>query len=170
MKLLLVLFLVAFTKSSFSQEEKSEEIIEKAPVKEDSPVKASVPEKKLFWTAVKNPIVITLDNAKDFTTHDNTPESALNYFFASHIRKDELWKTVVIREYWRGEEMDLKLKQYSNWTITRCNLVSKSEYAPGKFRVKVNLEITADGKTREWIGEAEMIVFNSAWLIINIPA
>lgn len=170
MKLLLTLLLVVFTKSSFSQEEKREEIIEKAPVEEDSQVvKVSVPQKKLVWADVKPTVVITPENAKDFTTLENTPESTLNYFFASYIRKDELWKTVVMRKYWRGEQMDNKLEQYSNWTITKCKLISRSEYAPGKFWVKMNLEITVDGKVHELIGQAEIIVFNLGWLITDIP-
>jgi len=144
MRTVLTLLLVIITTTSFSQTER-------------------------VWEKIENAPVITPENAGDFMTHDQTLESTLNYFFASQIRKDTLWKEVVLGANSRGERMQRKLDQYEKWTITKFNLVSKTEYAPGKFWVKVNIEIIVDGKTDGGIDQADIVFVNHEWIIISIP-
>lgn len=122
------------------------------------------------WEKIEDAPVITPENAAEFLTHENTLESVMNYFFASQIRKDTLWENVVLSHYYRGERMQRKLEQYSKWTITKFNLVSKTEYAPGKFYVKVYFELTGpDGRKDGGIDQAEIQLVNHGWIIISVP-
>jgi hypothetical protein len=167
MKLLPIILILFFTKSSFSQEE----IIEKAPVEEDTQaVKPPVSQKKLVWTDVKEPIVIISGNAKDFMAHQSTPESVMNYFFASQIRRDKLWEKVVMREYWRGDLMQAQLDQYEKVEIIKFKLVSIAATVPNRrFWIKVDMEIKAAGKVKEITGDAEIIVLGGDWVILSLP-
>lgn len=123
-----------------------------------------------IWEKIENAPVITPENAGDFLTHENTLESVMNYFYASQIRKDTLWENVVLSHYYQGERMQHKLEQYEKWTITKFNLVSKTEYAPGKFWVKVYFELIGpDGRKDGGIDQAEIQLVNRGWTIISIP-
>ncbi len=124
---------------------------------------------KRVWEKIPNAPVITTENAKNYSSYENTPESVLNYFYASRIRKDGEWLKVFLpMEEWSARIAN-KVWKYDLWTITKFNLVSKTEYAPGKFWVKVNFEIVVDGKTDGGVDQAEVQFMNGQWIITSIP-
>ncbi len=144
MKLFLTFLLTVLTTLSFSQTERVYTKIEPAPV-------------------------ITAQNASTYLSYDNTLESVLNYFYASQIRKDMEWMNVFVPLGDWDEEIARKLQKYDQWTITNFHLVSKSEYAPGKFYVKVYFKIEMDGKSEDGIDTAEVQLIEGKWIITSIP-
>jgi len=122
-----------------------------------------------MWEKIEDAQFITAANASSFESYENTLESVLNYFFASQIRKDEEWKKVFIPSEDWSERIQYKMEKYAQWTITEFNLVSKTEFEPGKFWVKVNIEITINGKTDGGIDQAEVQFINGKWIITSVP-
>ncbi|TSJ38972.1 hypothetical protein [Fluviicola chungangensis] len=173
MRIFLTIMLVALSAFSFSQEETIE--LAPVPVKEEpQTAKVSVPQNNLVWTAIEQPIVITPQNAKNFMTYEGiyerTPESVVNYFFASQIRKDKLWEKVVMSQYWRGDLLQAQLDQYEKVTIVKFNLVSKTATVPNqRFWVRVDMEIKVGEKVKEVTGESDVIVLGGDWFILSLP-
>jgi hypothetical protein len=147
MKLLLTIPFMLFSIISFSQDEETERV----------------------WEKIPNAPVITTQNAATFTSYENSLESALNYFYASQIRKDEEWKKVFIPSEDWSDRIQYKMEKYAKWTITKFYLISKTEFEPGKFWVKVNMEIAIDGKTDGGIDQAEVQFINGKWVITSVP-
>jgi hypothetical protein len=144
MKILLTLSLVLLTTISFSQSEH-------------------------IWVKIADAPVITVENAATFTSYENTLESVLNYFYASRIRKDSEWRKVILILDPMPDRLAYELNKYDTWTITKFNLVSKTEFEPGKFWVKVNIEIIVNGRTDGGIDDAEVQFIDGKWIITSIP-
>lgn len=121
------------------------------------------------WEKFDDVQVITTANASSFESYENTLESVLNYFYASRIRKDEEWMNVFLPLGEWDERIVHKLEKYDQWTITNFHLVSKSEYAPGKFYVKVYFKIEMNGRSEDGIDTAEVQLIDGKWVITSIP-
>ena len=122
-----------------------------------------------IWVTIEDAPEITTYNASSFESYENTVESVLNYFYASQIRKDMEWMNVFVPHADWDERIAKKLIKYDQWTITNFHMVSKSEYAPGKFYVKVYFKIEVDGKSEDGIDTAEVQLIDGKWIITSIP-
>lgn len=122
-----------------------------------------------IWVTIEDAPEITAYNASSFESYENTLESVLNYFYASQIRKDMEWMKVFVPHADWDERIAKKLIKYDQWTITNFHLVSKSEYALGKFYVKVYFKIEIDGKSEDGIDTAEVQLIDGKWIITSIP-
>lgn len=144
MKSVLFLLLVFFTRVSHSQTEQ-------------------------VWIKIEEPPLITVDNASSFEVYENTPESVLNYFYASRIRKDREWEKVVPLPEDRSEELDLQLERYNTWTITNFHLVSISVSKYTKALVKVYFKIEMNGRSEDGVDTAKLKIIDGKWTIISVP-
>ena len=144
MKSVLFLLLVFFTRVSHSQTEQ-------------------------VWIKIEEPPLITVDNASSFEVYENTPESVLNYFYASRIRKDKEWEKVVPLPEDRSEELNLELERYSTWTITNFHLVSISVSKYTKALVKVYFKIEMNGRSEDGVDTAKLKIIDGKWTIISVP-
>ncbi len=121
------------------------------------------------YTKIEPAPVITVQNASQYTTYENTPESVLNFFYASRIRKDKEWEKVVPLPEDRSEELDLELERYGTWTITNFHLVSISVIKYTKAFVKVYFKIEMNGRSEDGVDTAKLKIIDGKWTIISVP-
>lgn len=121
------------------------------------------------YTKIEPAPVITVQNAAEYKTYENTPESVLNFFYASRIRKDKEWEKVVPMPENRSEELDLELERYGTWTITSFHLVSISVVKHTKAFVKVYFKIEMNGKSEDGVDTARLKIIDGKWTIISVP-
>lgn len=112
---------------------------------------------------------VTIENAKDVNTFQNTPESVVIYFFASRIRKDKEWEKVCPTPDKRTDELKRGLEEYNKWTFTKCRFVEKKEFEKNKFWVKVYMEINIDGETDNGEDEATVEFIDGKCVITDVP-
>jgi hypothetical protein len=121
------------------------------------------------WKEFPNSKEITVANAGEVKTFENTMQSVVDYFYASRIRKDSEWEKVVPVAAERSERMLRELTKYDTWTITKYHIVSSTEFEPGKFWVKIYMEISIDGRTKGATDEADVELINGKWVITSVP-
>lgn len=112
---------------------------------------------------------ITVDNAKQVTAFDNTPESVVMFFYASRIRKDNAWEKVCLPANERSERMVRKLEDYSKWTITKYRFVDKEEFEKDKWWVKIYMSVTVEGETDDGEDEATVEIINGKCVVTEVP-
>ena len=113
--------------------------------------------------------LVTKENAPDVMSYTNTPESVVQFFYASRIRGDKEWEKVCQAEGDRSDRMNRKLEDYNEWTILEYKFVSKQEKNEEKCFIKLWMKISVDGETDEGEDEAEVELIGGKWVITSIP-
>jgi hypothetical protein len=130
---------------------------------------SSIAQSDHIWTVIKDAPLIDSKNATSIKSYENTLESVVTYFYASRIRKDQEWQKVVLATKDQSERLKNQLKTYDEWTITKFHLVSKTEFQPGRYWVKVYFEIEMDGDVEDGTDEAEVKLIDGKWVITEVP-
>ena len=112
---------------------------------------------------------ITIENAKQVTAFENTPESIVMYFFASRIRKDNEWEKVCPEEGMQTRAFMRKIAEYSSWTFTKYHFVRKEEVEKDKYWVTIYMEIIYEGKTDDGEDQVTVELMDGKWVITDIP-
>lgn len=112
---------------------------------------------------------ITVDNAKQVTSFDDSPESVVMYFYASRIRKDNEWEKVCPPADKRSERLNRGLTEYNNWTFTKYHFVKKEEENPNKLWLTVYFSIIYEGDTDDGEDQIQVEKIDGKWLITEVP-
>lgn len=112
---------------------------------------------------------ITIQNAKQVTAFDNTPESVVMYFYASMIRKDKEWEKVCPKEGKQTKMFRGKMEDYSSWTFAKYRFVKKEEFEKDKYWVTIYMSIIYEGKPDDGEDQVTVEKINGKWLITEVP-
>lgn len=112
---------------------------------------------------------ITVVNAGDVTSFEETPESIVMYFYASKIRKDNDWEKVCIPERARSSKFTNALGAYESWIFTKYRFVSKEEFAPDVWSVTIYMEISMNGQTDSGTDQVKVEKVDGSLFITEVP-
>ncbi len=112
---------------------------------------------------------ITVENAGQVTSFENTPESVVMYYFASRIRKDQDWEKVCIPTDKRSDRMVRQLKDHGEWTFSKYHFVSKKEFEKDKWWVLSYFAVSFKGEEEDGEDEVTVELVDGKWLITEVP-
>ncbi len=130
---------------------------------------AQTEEDGFIWVEFPNAKEISVENANQIKTYENTMESVVNYFYASRIRKDSEWEKVLPKSGERSERLLRELVKYDTWTILKYHIVSCTEFEPGKYWVKIYMQISFNGRIKGGTDEADVELIDGKWVITSVP-
>lgn len=123
-----------------------------------------------IWKEYTDVKIITRANAVNFSTRENTPESIVNFFYASRMRGDNKWEEVIPAEEKRTDRLKRQLEKYATWHLTEMKLVSKKKNEFGGWYIKIYIRIEANGRVEDGEDEVEVKqLANGTWIIISLP-
>lgn len=122
------------------------------------------------WVEYKDAIIITETNAHGISSFDNTPESVVNYFYASLIRDDEDWNLVVPKKSDRSDRLKSKLAEYTNWTIHSVQITKNQKKQEAETLIKVKIDLEYKGKRA--VGELRVTLskIKQKWIITDLTS
>lgn len=121
------------------------------------------------WIPFPNSVKISSANADSVKTYSNSMESMINYFYASRIRKDKAWEKVLPKAEERSERLKRELVKYETWEFVNYHIISYTEFAPGKYWVKIYMKISFNGRVKGGIDEVDIEMIDGNWVITSVP-
>ncbi|OQX97413.1 MAG: hypothetical protein B6I20_12710 [Bacteroidetes bacterium 4572_117] len=121
------------------------------------------------WITIDNQQLIDSTNTQNFMEFENTPESVVNYFYASKIRNDSLWKNVLPLEKEQSLRLKSKLVKYSQWKFHKMKILQKKAFAENAFWIKIFMEIEYKGQKKSGKDELDVQLINGKWTITSVP-
>jgi hypothetical protein len=108
-------------------------------------------------------------NAARFSSHDYSAESAVDYFIASIMLKDDRWKEVVAADCL--EEVAEKVESmYSQVTFTKFKAQKQELIAGGDLWLTVFMEIEYNGESESDSDEFTLKYVGDHWAIADVPS
>ncbi len=121
------------------------------------------------WITNENPMLVDSTSAKSHMEFENTPESIVNYFYASKIRNDSLWKKVLQPEDQQNSRLKVKLDKYKKWKFHQIKILRKIEHKENAYWIKIFMEIEYKGKKNSGTDDVEVQKINGRWVITSVP-
>jgi hypothetical protein len=112
---------------------------------------------------------ITMLNAADVKTFDNTPESVVMYFYASMIRNDKAWQEVCPTETKQSKMFRRKMEEYSRWNFKKYRFVKKEEFEKDSYYVTIYMAISFEGEEDDGEDQVTVTKMNGKWMVVDIP-
>ncbi len=106
--------------------------------------------------------------AADLAPGGDSPEAAVVHFYASRLRGDTRWEEALPAE--RSDTLVRKLERMDGWEIRTARLVARKQRSPGRWYVKVALDLVREGKEVAFRDDVTVEREGDRWVVARPPS
>ena len=102
------------------------------------------------WETYVQPIEVTAE----MEGGSDSPEAAVVCFYASRLRGDAGWRSVL--EEPPSESMERKLEKLAGWSFRGVRLVGRRARSKGRWYIRIEQDVTIDGREDSAVNEVSV--------------